>query len=326
MRIARVTSPGVVYHVISRFVDRRWEFHDDIERAKYLHLFGRAVRSCDWRCLSYALMSSHIHLAMVAGEQPMWRWLKRVHSPFANWMNDRHARLGPLFAQRPNAWAVRPEHVRELIAYIHNNPVRAGVVAHARESVWTSHAAYTGVASAPLWLAVAEGLERCGVTAERFDAMVSGEDLAPERSPLGGIHRTARKRGSVELGTPTARPTEVPLVARAFARIRPDPRLVIAVLEDVIGVPAAQIASRSNDATVRDARYLAVHCGLALGLTIAEISTALGVSRQAGSRSAARPLDDVGRAVVTFVVARLTKVTPSPAKAAQVQDETAVRR
>lgn len=326
MRIARVTAPGAVYHVISRFVDQRWEFREDIERAKYLSLLGRALQSCDWRCLSYALMSSHIHLAMVAGEQPMWRWLKRVHSPFANWMNERHDRLGPLFAQRPNAWAVRPEHIGELIAYIHNNPVRAGVVAHARDSAWTSHAAYVGLTSAPRWLAVGEGLQRCGLTRDHFDAVVNGADVAPERVPLDGIHRAARKRGAVELATPTAKPTEVPLVARRFARVRPDPRLVVAALEDVIGIPASRIASRSNTATLRVARCLAVHSGLALGLTITEISTALGLSRQAGSRIAGRPLDDVGRAVVALVAARLTKVTPSPAKAAQVQDETAVRR
>jgi hypothetical protein len=41
----------------------------------------------------------------------------------------------------------------ELIRYVHNNPVRAGVVARASESGWSSHRAYLGLASCPSWLA-----------------------------------------------------------------------------------------------------------------------------------------------------------------------------
>lgn len=326
MRIARAVAAGTVYHVISRFVDRDWRLRDQAERTNYLRLLGRALQRSDWRCLSYALMSSHIHLAMVAGEQPMWCWLKRVHSPFANWLNKQHRRLGPLFANRPNVWGVRPENVRDLIAYIHNNPVRAGVVAQARDSRWTSHAEYVGRAPAPPWLDVAEGLRRCNATPETFDALVDGCDWEPERVPLAGLHRNARKYGGIELATPVGDPTTVPLVARSFARIRPDPRVVLSALARVIEIPAARIASRSNSAEVRRARSLAIHSALLLGLTISEMSAALGISRQAGSKIAARELDELGEAVITLVATTLTELTPSPAKAAQVQDQMATRR
>ena len=41
----------------------------------------------------------------------------------------------------------------ELIRYVHNNPVRAGVVERASESDWSSHRAYLGLAPTPDWLA-----------------------------------------------------------------------------------------------------------------------------------------------------------------------------
>ena len=63
MRIARCTEPTVVYHVISRFVDREWILDDDEERARYLALFGRAIALTDWMSISYCLMSNHIHPA-----------------------------------------------------------------------------------------------------------------------------------------------------------------------------------------------------------------------------------------------------------------------
>ena len=45
-----------------------------------------------------------------------------------------------------------------LIAYVHNNPVRAGIVNEAAHSAWTSHRAYLGAAASAEWLDVCAGL------------------------------------------------------------------------------------------------------------------------------------------------------------------------
>jgi REP element-mobilizing transposase RayT len=317
MRIARCTSPNVVYHVISRFVDREWRFRDQHERALYLHYLAIALERCDWLCLAYALMSNHIHLALLGGRSQFGSLMKRVHSPFALVMNKRHARLGPVMADRPAAWAIREGNEKNLIAYIHNNPVRAGVVGRARDSRWTSHAAYCGEQEAPRWLAIDEGLRRCGMDNVAFDRWVDTNEFDEQREDLAGIGRAARKRGAIALGTPVAAPTEVPLVGRPFARIRPDPRDVVAAVGAMFELAGTRVASRSNQGAARDARRIAVHCAVALGLTASEISSALGITRQAGSFIARRPLDDLARARVTLVCERFTTQPPSPAKAAQ---------
>jgi hypothetical protein len=43
----------------------------------------------------------------------------------------------------------------ELIRYVHNNPVRAGLAARASESSWSSHRAYLGLEACPSWLTTA---------------------------------------------------------------------------------------------------------------------------------------------------------------------------
>ena len=40
-----------------------------------------------------------------------------------------------------------------LLRYVHNNPVRAGVVDRASDSNWSSHRAYLGLEESPKWLA-----------------------------------------------------------------------------------------------------------------------------------------------------------------------------
>jgi hypothetical protein len=304
MRIARQVHPGVVHHIISRFVDRTWFLTDDIERDRYLHLLGRSLHRSDWRCLAYALMSNHLHFAMIAGEEPLASWTKRVNSPFANWMNARHGRLGPVFADRPAAFAMRPCSEGPLIAYIHNNPVRAGLVACAGDSDWTSHRIYTGTRLRPPWLHVDDGLALCGVTASDLDAWVARTTLTNESANLKAVSRAARAHGAVHVATPTMSPTVVPLVARFFAHIRPDPRAVLDVVAQVTGIPMTEFASRQREHELVDARRVAVHAAKRLGLTGSEIAAALGVGRQTAARLGAHACPVEQRAMIDVVVRR----------------------
>ncbi len=311
MRIARCIVPGVVYHVISRFVEGQWRLRDDEERARYLQLFGRAIRKSDWRSVAFALMSNHIHHGLVAGEAPIESLLKSVHAPFAKWINERQGRIGPVFAAPPAMWAVRPENVRHLIAYIHNNPVRAGVVAEAHDSAWTSFRAYSG--TAPEWLSVDQGRAFCGGEPGSSEAF---EPRGDTEVKLAGIHREARKRGAVELATPTLSPIEVPIVARPFARIRPRPLDIVAEAARVMGLGPLQVRSRSLNKRAAVARRVAIHSGVTLGLTASDMGAALGISRQAAARTASRRLESFDRAAVHVVVGVLTKFPPSSGKPA----------
>ena len=309
MRTIRCTVPGVVYHLISRFVDRAWFITHRVERAKYLSLLGAAMERTDWRCLAYVVMSNHIHLAMVAGEQPLAIWAKRVHGPFARWMNARHDRLGPLFVRGPRDGAVPPDKVREVIAYIHNNPVRAGLVRRAAQSNWSSHQAYVGRVEHPAWLRVTEGLSRAGYDANDFDRWVRSEPGDPCRPELGRIRKLARLRGAIEIGTPSlSEPPYVPLVKRPHGHVRVDPLVIVDVTAAAVGLTPLELCSRDRRAAVVAGRRIAVYAARALGVTGADIAAALGVSGPAVSQM--KPHDEL-HAIANVVIERVQFVTAS---------------
>jgi hypothetical protein len=86
---------------------------------------------------------------------------------------------------------VEREHfLLELIRYVHNNPVRAGIARHARGSDWSSHRAYLGRAPAPDWLRMGYVLQRFGRdprrAAREFDAFVDGGRGEARRPELSG--------------------------------------------------------------------------------------------------------------------------------------------
>src|SRR5258706_1105720 len=151
-RTARLDAPLSVHHLIARIVNGEFRIRTDEERAEYLRRLGRSVERCDWTLLGYALMSNHVHLVCRAGATPASRLVLPAHSGFARWLNRGQARLGPVFAERFSTHLVEDAHLGTVLAYVHNNPVRAGVVPDATESAWTSHRSYLGIDAAPRWL------------------------------------------------------------------------------------------------------------------------------------------------------------------------------
>lgn len=309
-RPLRSNNYGTVYHLISRFVAHEWFIREEEERRQYLHLLGVAMRQSDWSCLAYGVMSNHIHLAMVAGHDPLASWVRLVHAPFAEWMNRRRGRIGAVFARGPSDHGVHPQAVAKLIAYIHNNPVRAKVVAHAADSDWTSHRAYLGLSSRPEWLNIDEGFARAGFANPRdFDDWVSTAPADRADLDQSVLKRELRRRGSLRAGTPViedeAAPRTTPLFAKPWTHVRMDPSAIVRSTADVMGMSVVELCSRQRRPRVVTGRRVAVRAALTLGLSGTDIALALAISEQAVSTIRRRAVDaavrDASRRVIELL-------------------------
>jgi hypothetical protein len=169
---------------------------------------------------------------MLAGTRPSSAVIKPLHAGFAGWINAKQRRLGPVFADRHRSLTFDGDTAAALLAYIHNNPVRAGVVTDPADSGWTSHRAYLGLEPAPPWLDVERGLDLCGFSATpsgrlRFHEMVMARAFDARRIDLSGGDMQKRRRASrveagapLEIGTPVVSSDEG--VLRVVAPIDPD--------------------------------------------------------------------------------------------------------
>ena len=240
----------------------------------YVRLLGRAILKSDWKCLAYAVMSNHIHLCTVAGEQRLETWIRRAHSPFARWMNLRHAGLGSKFVRGPTDYAVPQERVARVIAYIHNNPVRAAVVAHPSASSWTSHQAYVGIVPAPPWLDVAEGLRLAGfANGTVFDTFVAASPNDPDIDEL--LARDFKRDASDPLAEPAPHWSRRSRAA--------DPAEIVRATASAVGISVEQLISKQRGSRQALGRRVAVVCAYRTGITGAEIARALNISQAAAS-------------------------------------------
>jgi len=219
-RYARIHVTGGLFHVISRFHDRQYFLDIEGARHRYLQAIGRAAENHDSRIIAYCLMSTHVHLVVQLGNDPLGALTRAIHSPFGLWVNKRRGGLGPVLADRPKSVIVHAEtYGMELVRYVHNNPVRAGLVERASESVWSSHQAYMGLDECPPWLAVEavlgkEGRKRERVRKELEEFVDEGRDEARRPEFSGEVSRELAGRirglmgGPVELSSPVLGPDD----------------------------------------------------------------------------------------------------------------------
>jgi len=133
-RRPRIHFNGAVYHVMARGVDGRATFIDDHDRLQFLSALNRICSESSAEVYAYCLMGNHFHLAIQVGPIGLPAIMQRLLTSYATAFNSRHCRSGHLFGARYKAIICRDAaYLAVLIRYIHQNPVRARLVAAARE-------------------------------------------------------------------------------------------------------------------------------------------------------------------------------------------------
>jgi putative transposase len=303
-RVRRLTPPGTIQHIITRFRNKEFRIAGPKERAEYLRRLGESLARIDWLLLAYAIMSSHMHLALLAGAGRIDRMMRSLNTGFGLWLNRRQGRTGAVFEGRFHSISIPIERTAELIAYQHNNPVRARVAKLPCDSDWTSHRFYAGREHPPRWLAVETGLALAGFDArptsraafDQFtlarvgdgrDIELSGGEMKRRRvavrREMGGQVELCSERavapGRIESPIHTLAGT--PLLPRWTG---PLPRLLGDAARQV-GVPPSALRSRDRSRRVVRARRLALLVGTRhLGRAQVEVAAHLGLSEAAASQ------------------------------------------
>ncbi len=150
-RRPRVFVEGATYHVYAR-ITRREEIFVEAENAGAWISAARDVKHRDgFAVLAWCLMSNHFHLLLRTGAVPLWRSMRSIQGRFAVGFNGRRHLVGPVWQSRYKAKVVGDDiYLRRVIAYIHLNPVSAGIVARPEDYRLSGHREILGVAAAQL--------------------------------------------------------------------------------------------------------------------------------------------------------------------------------
>jgi putative transposase len=128
-RKARIDAPGALHHVIVRGIERGKIFRSDYDRKNFLNRLGKLIPETQTDCFAWALIPNHVHLLLRTGLVPVSVLMSRLLTGYAVWFNKKYRRHGQLFQNRYKSILCQEDpYLKELVRYIHLNPLRAGLV------------------------------------------------------------------------------------------------------------------------------------------------------------------------------------------------------
>jgi putative transposase len=126
---------------VQRGVNRQPCFFAARDYADYLRLLRVCADEYGCRVHAYCLMTNHVHLLVTPQKQDSCaRLMKQLNQCYVQGLNKAAGRSGTLWAGRFHSSIVATErYILACYRYIELNPVRAGLVAHARDYRWSSY-------------------------------------------------------------------------------------------------------------------------------------------------------------------------------------------
>lgn len=231
-RPLRLEFPHALFHVTSRG-DRREDIYlADSDRHAWLAVLAQVCQRFGWIVHAYCLMSNHYHLLVETPQANLSQGMRQLNGVYTQLFNRAHGKVGHVFQGRFKAIVVDKEgYLLELARYIVLNPVRAGMLADAKDWPWSSYGAIVGSVAAPPWLATDALLGQFAPTLLRaralyMDHVRAGVGLPPvweqlEQQMFLGDEAFLKRMGKlVDKSLRIAETTSGNIAAREFPKVQ----------------------------------------------------------------------------------------------------------
>ena len=143
-RQPRIISESGMYHIIFRGINKQNIFNDEQDYKKLKGILRDVKSQMDFEIYAYCFMTNHVHILIkekIPGEISLI--MKRILIRYVMWFNGKYQRTGGLIENRYKGYAINDDrYLLEVVRYIHNNPVKAGISKNREDYMFTSYREY----------------------------------------------------------------------------------------------------------------------------------------------------------------------------------------
>ena len=143
VRPLRLSFENTFYHITARGNRREKIFYSPRDEEVFLKRLKGMLIKYTMTCHAYCLMDNHYHLFIKTTKPNLSQGIHYLNSSFTNWFRNKHQIIGPVFQGRFKSILVDADnYALVLSAYIHLNPLRAGIVRQLEDYPWSSYLDY----------------------------------------------------------------------------------------------------------------------------------------------------------------------------------------
>jgi len=147
-RTMRVKSETDIYHVMLRGINQQIIFNEDEDFQRFLETLKDCKAISGYKVFAYCLMNNHVHLLIKTGKEELGQVLKRIGVRYVTYYNWKYFRRGHLFQDRYKSEPIEDDkYFLTVLRYIHQNPIKAGIVQLVEEYKHSSYHEYIGKSS-----------------------------------------------------------------------------------------------------------------------------------------------------------------------------------
>ncbi len=142
-RQERTRSESGYYHVMLRGNAKENIFHDEEDKLRFLETLQTKKQKDRFYLHAFCLMDNHVHLMLSEGTEDLSKIMKRINVSYVYYFNQKYKRVGHLFQDRFKSENVEQDrYLLALARYIHQNPLKAGMVKKLADYKWSSYNSY----------------------------------------------------------------------------------------------------------------------------------------------------------------------------------------
>ena len=143
-RVARKDLNTPFLHVMVQGVNKEYIFNKESYIKEYLNIIDKLKKDYNITFIAYCIMNNHAHfLVYVKDIKEFGKFMQKVNLRYSNLYNREENRCGVIFRNRYRTESISDiKYLINCIKYIHENPVKAGIVQKCEDYKFSSYKDY----------------------------------------------------------------------------------------------------------------------------------------------------------------------------------------
>ena len=143
-RIKRIYYNNAVYHISIRGNNKQMILREDLDKIVFLKTLRKFKNRFKFKLFGFVIMDNHVHLVIETNDSiNISKIMQAVALSYSQKFRHKYNYTGYVWQGRFKSNVIdNDRYILECINYIHNNPIRAGVVNSIEEYPWSSYNFY----------------------------------------------------------------------------------------------------------------------------------------------------------------------------------------
>ena len=139
--------PGSLFHhIMVQGINKEFIFDDKECVQEYKKIIIEKLKDSNINILAYCIMNNHAHFLIYSPQiEYIVKFMQKINTTYSRFYNKKFNRVGYVYRDRYKSQTiVDRKHLINCLIYIHNNPLKAGIVSRVQDYKYSSYREYKG--------------------------------------------------------------------------------------------------------------------------------------------------------------------------------------